>query len=109
MGKRALLGPLGLFLVVCVACGSPAASPVVARSLPPAEDAAARPTPAAPDAPARGASQIDCGDFHTCARMVDGTVRCWGRNDHGQLGDGTTTDRPSPVSPSGVAGAVEVA
>jgi hypothetical protein len=27
----------------------------------------------------------------------DGTVWAWGYNDHGQLGDGTTQDRPSPV------------
>ncbi|MCU0686775.1 MAG: hypothetical protein MUF34_31765 [Polyangiaceae bacterium] len=29
------------------------------------------------------------GDFHSCVLMTNNTVRCWGRNDHGQLGDGT--------------------
>ncbi len=30
--------------------------------------------------------QIAAGDQHACAVLVTGEVRCWGRNDHGQLG-----------------------
>ncbi len=45
---------------------------------------------------------------HTCARLADSTVRCWGYNSHGQIGDGTTTNRPTPYDP-GVAGVVHVA
>lgn len=33
----------------------------------------------------------------TCALKADGTVSCFGSNTVGQLGDGTTTDRPSPT------------
>ncbi len=46
-----------------------------------------------------GAAAIAGGEFHTCARMNDGTVRCWGWNGHGQIGDTTTLDRlvPTPV------------
>lgn len=35
---------------------------------------------------------------HGGARVQDGTVRCWGSNSYGELGDGTTTTRLSPVT-----------
>ena len=37
------------------------------------------------------------GGYHTIALKTDGTVWAWGDNGSGQLGDGTTTDRSSPV------------
>jgi alpha-tubulin suppressor-like RCC1 family protein len=33
------------------------------------------------------------GEHHTCVRKLDNTLRCWGLNSAGQLGDGTTKDR----------------
>ena len=33
---------------------------------------------------------------------------CWGHNDHGQLGDGTTTDRLTPTAVPAIADAVEI-
>jgi alpha-tubulin suppressor-like RCC1 family protein len=43
-------------------------------------------------------TQISAGGDSTCARLRSGQVRCWGRNEHGQLGNGATTDfQPRPV------------
>jgi alpha-tubulin suppressor-like RCC1 family protein len=39
---------------------------------------------------------VSVGFYHTCAAMADGGLRCWGSNDHGQLGDGTMADRAAP-------------
>jgi alpha-tubulin suppressor-like RCC1 family protein len=43
------------------------------------------------------AVEIGLGEYHSCARLQDGAVWCWGRNDRGQLGDGNTADSSSPV------------
>jgi signal peptidase I len=47
------------------------------------------------------------GLAHTCAAVLDGSVWCWGRNDKGQLGDGSTSDSSVPVE-LGVSGVVAV-
>ncbi|MCK7594613.1 hypothetical protein [Pseudomarimonas salicorniae] len=48
------------------------------------------------------ALRLDAGSAHTCAIGQSGTVRCWGANNTGQLGDGTTTDRLLPVAVRGL-------
>jgi alpha-tubulin suppressor-like RCC1 family protein len=42
-------------------------------------------------------TEITAGWFHTCARRADATLWCWGENDGGSLGDGTTDDRAAPT------------
>ena len=39
------------------------------------------------------AVSIACGEDHTCAVLDDGSVKCWGYNDYGQLGQGDNSDR----------------
>lgn len=46
--------------------------------------------------------QIAAGALHTCAINRAGVLRCWGANASGQLGDGTTTRRTSPVAIPGL-------
>jgi alpha-tubulin suppressor-like RCC1 family protein len=54
----------------------------------------------------RGVKQVAAGNRHTCALTELGVLQCWGSNQFGQLGDGTTTDRATPVVVVGLAGAV---
>ncbi len=50
------------------------------------------------------AVQIAIGANHSCARLSDGTVRCWGYNVYGEIGDNTTTNRSVAVLVVGASG-----
>jgi hypothetical protein len=82
---------------------------VVADASPATPDAAldaaadAPPDAAIPDVPTplTGIQSIAVGNWGACA-LINGGVQCWGRNDHGQLGNGTVdgianTSVPTPV------------
>lgn len=55
------------------------------------------------------AKQLSAGNAHGCALLVDNTVQCWGRNNLGQLGNGSFTDSHQPVDVVGLTNVRELA
>src|SRR5258706_161696 len=55
-------------------------------------------------------SPQDSRKSHTCARFVDGTVRCWGPDVNGETAAGTTASLyPTPTIMAGLNGAAQIA
>ena len=42
--------------------------------------------------------QIGAGGVMSCGLATDNTIMCWGRNTHGELGDGSGNSSPTPVA-----------
>ena len=61
-----------------------------------------RSTPTPVNGLGTGVTAIVTGSAHTCALTVAGSVLCWGSNNRGQIGDGTTTQRLLPSAVSGL-------
>ncbi|MBX3210109.1 MAG: hypothetical protein KF764_34075 [Labilithrix sp.] len=67
---------------------------------------------AAPREPLLGSvvvKELAAGGDHTCALVEGGTVRCWGKNEDGQLGDGTRVSTLDPVAVPDLHGVIQVA
>ena len=67
------------------------------------------PSPMAVGGLSKGVMAITAKGGHTCALLDAGTVKCWGDNSYGQLGDGTAEDRKTPVTVAGLEGVRSVA
>lgn len=74
---------LGLGVVALVACSGNADVPSTPRTPPPTF------------------ALVSAGSFHTCGLTHAGTAYCWGANESGELGDGTTTESTAPVAVNG--------
>lgn len=47
------------------------------------------------------------GGEHTCALTIAGTIKCWGNNGYGQVGDDTTRNRKSPTAVANLTGGIK--
>jgi alpha-tubulin suppressor-like RCC1 family protein len=56
-----------------------------------------------------GVSAVAASHVHSLALLSNGAVVAWGKNDFGQLGNGTTTESLVPVAVSGLSGVTAVA
>jgi len=53
--------------------------------------------------PGAFATQIATGDYHSCALLSTGEIKCWGRGDAGQLGNGSPENRGDELGEMGEA------
>ncbi|HXB25440.1 MAG TPA: hypothetical protein VNV25_11990 [Gemmatimonadaceae bacterium] len=83
-------GQLGNPSAPIVSCDSVTTNPVPCSSLVPF-----------PVAGGLAFETVSIGTTHACGVTLSSTAYCWGTNDHGQLGDGTTQSSTVPVAVSG--------
>ncbi|MGA5817672.1 RCC1 domain-containing protein [Kitasatospora sp. NPDC094028] len=57
----------------------------------------------------KNVTALSAGASHSVALLQDKTLRAWGNNDKGQIGDGTTTQRNTSVPIPGVTGVIGIA
>ena len=108
-------GPIAIsdtMLDVAAALPCAGASPTTTTTASPTTTTTASPTTtttAPPATPSIIATAAAAGDLHSLAVKPDGTVWAWGYNYYGQVGDGTTTNRSTPVQVAGLSGVSAVA
>jgi len=55
-----------------------------------------------------GVAAVSAGFDHTCALLNTGSVKCWGNNATGELGDGTSQSHKKPVDVFGLSNAASI-
>jgi len=83
---------LAVLLIAALGCREDAGSPTAPEAAPPLTASATH---------ALAFYQVSGGDRHTCGVTTDNRAYCWGFAAFGQLGDGTTTQRLTPVAVAG--------
>src|SRR5690606_10666460 len=53
-----------------------------------------------------GALAITAGDYHACALLTNGGVKCWGSGQYGRLGNNDSAEQLTPVDVIGLSGSV---
>jgi alpha-tubulin suppressor-like RCC1 family protein len=56
-----------------------------------------------------GVVDVDSGLGHVCALLSDGSVKCWGANNYGQLGNDSSLNSQEPVGVAKLSGASDMA
>jgi len=56
----------------------------------------------------KAAAEVVAGDFFSCARLIDGSVYCWGYGPYGQLGNSASLSSSVPVAVTGIATAIDL-
>jgi alpha-tubulin suppressor-like RCC1 family protein/lysophospholipase L1-like esterase len=96
LGRIAAASARGLLVTLLIASTATALAPVgpAAAQLPTASTNSSFEA----EESLAGVTSISAGYEHTCAVVTAGQAYCWGDNSVGQLGDGTTTERLTPVA-----------
>ncbi|MDD5224795.1 MAG: hypothetical protein PHE84_12495 [bacterium] len=66
------------------------------------EDNLRKDIPTAVSGLSKDVSAVSCGFQHTCALLISGQVKCWGKNEEGELGNGTNENSNVPKDVKGL-------